>query len=63
MTICAVPLVIGPGVVPGVGDIHTGLLGIGLGVVLGLALPNTVLINLLAAVVLDVSGLGLLLPL
>ena len=62
MIIRATPLVIGPGVVPGVGDILTGLLEIGLGVILGLALPDTVLINLLAAVVLDVSGLGLLLP-
>ena len=61
MIIFVTPLVIGPGVVPGVKDVHAGLLGIGLGVVLGLALPDTVLLNLLAAVVLDVSRLGLLL--
>ena len=63
MVIFVTPLVIGPGVVPGVRGVHTGLLEIGPGVVLGLALPDNVLINLLATIALDVSGLGLLLPL
>ena len=63
MIIRTIPLVIGPGIVPGVGDVLTGLLEIGLGVVLGLALPNAILIDLLATVVLDISELSLLLPL
>ena len=63
MIVFVTPLVVGPGVVPGVGDVHTGLLEIGLGVILGLALPNAILVDLLAAVVLNISKLSLLLPL
>jgi len=60
MVLRAIPLVAGHVVVPGVAGVHTGLLGIGPGVSLGLAPIGVVLISTLATMALGASQLSLL---
>ena len=59
----AIPLVVGHIVVPGVAGVHTGLLGIGPGVSLGLAPTGIVLMRALVIMILDIIRLRLLFPL